>query len=453
MSAQDPPPGPLAPPPDGLPAARHRAPSSPAWQAQGAASWRRLGAVSALGFSSGAPNTGLGEILPIWLATHQVPVELIGLLPLTGLPYALKFLWAPLLDRWPIPWPDRRRGWIALLQLLLGGTIAAMALLRPDTDPGALAAIGLVALAVAVLSATQDIVIDAYRTDLLPERERGAGAAANSLGFRGGTLVLGSGALLIAGSAGYPLAFLAAAILMLLLVPCTLAAPTLTPLQRPVRSLRQAVVGPVREFLARTGGARALQLLALVLLYRLPDGLLAPMGGPFLVAEGLKEGQIGLIKSALGILATMVGVIAGGVLFGRLGMNRSLWLFGIAGAAGNLAYWLVARGTPSLEAVAAAVLLENLSSGLVGTAFVALLMSLCNPLYSATQYAVFSGVYAISSKVLAAPSGLLVKLVGWEHFFLLTAVAAVPAFLLMALLTPWNGEGARGAFDPGRDPG
>lgn len=408
--------------------------------------------MSALGFASGAPNTGLGEILPIWLASNKVPVELIGLLPLAGLPYAIKFLWAPLLDRWPIPWPDRRRGWIALLQLLLGLTIAGMALLRPSSDPGALAAIGVVALIVAVLSATQDIVIDAYRTDLLPEQERGAGAAANSLGYRGGTLLLGSGALLIAGSAGYRLAFVAAGILMLLLVPCTLTAPKLEPLEKPVLSLRQAVVGPVREFLARTGSRRALQLLALVLVYRLPDGLLAPMSGPFLVAEGLKEAQIGLIKSALGILATMVGVIVGGALFGRLGMNRSLWLFSIAGAAGNLAYWLVARGTPSLQGVAAAVLLENLSSGLVGTAFVALLMSLCNPRYSATQYAVFSGVYAISSKVLAAPSGLLVKLAGWEHFFLLTAASAIPAFLLMTLLTPWNEQEARGAFDPERDP-
>jgi len=144
------------------------------------APWRRLGAISAVGFASGAPNTGLGEVLPIWLATHGVPLELIGLLPLAGLPYAIKVLWAPLLDRWPIPWPDRRRGWIALLQLLLGLSIASLALLRPSTDPHTLAAIGLVALLVAVLSATQDIVIDAYRTDLLPQQERGAGAAANS---------------------------------------------------------------------------------------------------------------------------------------------------------------------------------------------------------------------------------------------------------------------------------
>ena len=415
--------------------------------------WRRLGAVSAEGFASGAPNTGLGEILPIWLARHAVPVELIGLLPLAGLPYVLKFLWAPLLDRWPVPWPDRRRGWIAVLQVLLAVAIASLALLQPSQEPRSLLLIGLAALSIAVLSATQDVVIDAYRTDLLPEAERGAGAAANSLGYRGGTLVLGSGALLIAGSRGYPLAFVAAGALMLLLVPCTLAAPRLRPLEHPLRNLGEAIVGPVQEFLARTGGRRALQLLALVLLYRLPDGLLAPMSGPFLVAEGLSDGQIGLLKSVLGILATMAGVVIGGLLFARLGMNRSLWLFGIAGAAGNAAYWLVARADgASLQAVAGAVLLENASSGLVGTAFVALLMSLCNPRFSATQYAVFSGVYAISSRVLGAPSGFLVKLVGWEHFFLLTTAAAVPAFLLMQLLTPWDEDQARGAFDPERDP-
>ncbi|MCP9849171.1 AmpG family muropeptide MFS transporter [Cyanobium sp. Morenito 9A2] len=426
-------------------------PLTPPDQPRGPGASRRLVAVGLLGFASGAPNSGLGEVLPIWLATNGVAVELIGLLPLAGLPYAIKFLWAPLLDRWPIPWPDRRRGWIALLQLLLAIAIASLALLQPSTNPRALFAIGLMALIVAVLSATQDIVIDAYRTDLLPQQERGAGAAANSLGFRGGTLVLGSGALLVTGVAGYPLAFVAAGALMLLLIPCTLAAPELKPLEQPVLTLRQAVIGPVREFIARTGKRRAVQLLALVLLYRLPDGLLAPMSGPFLVAEGLTASEIGLIKSALGVLATMAGVVIGGFLFGRLGMNRSLWLFGIAGTAGNLAYWLVARGTPSLKAVAGAVLLENLSSGLVATAFVALLMSLCNPRFSATQYAVFSGVYAVSSKVLAAPSGLLVKLTSWEHFFLLSAAAAVPAFLLMAVVTPWGESQARGAFDPERD--
>jgi PAT family beta-lactamase induction signal transducer AmpG len=146
--------------------------------------------------------------------------------------------------------------------------------------------------------------------------------------------------------------------------------------------------------------------------------------------------------------ATLAGVVLGGLLFSRLGMNRSLWLFALAGAGGNLAYWLAARGGSQLEGMVAAVLLENFSSGMVGTGFVALLMSLCNPRFSATQYALLSGIYAISSKLLAAPSGFLVKLAGWEHFFLLTAVAAVPSLLLMVELTPWNGLGAWGAYQP-----
>ncbi len=417
-------------------------------QAAPAGQRRRWLAVAAEGFASGAPNAGLNEILPIWLASHQVPVELIGLLPLAGLPYTIKALWAPLLDRWPLPWPDRRRGWILILQLLLALAIALLALQKPDTRPATLVAIGLVMLLVALLSSSQDIVIDAYRTDLLPSRELGGGAAANSLGYRLGTLVVGSGGLILAGSLGYPLAFLAAAALMLAMLPCTLAAPRLTSLAHEQGSFRQAVLGPLREFLDRTGQRRAVQLLALVLLYRLPDGLLAPMGGPFLAAAGLGAAQIGLIKSAMGMGATLAGVVLGGLLFSRLGMNRSLWLFALAGAGGNLAYWLAARGGSQLGGMVTAVLLENFSSGLVGTGFVALLMSLCNPRFSATQYALLSGIYAISSKLLAAPSGFLVKIAGWEHFFLLTAVAAVPSLLLMVELTPWHGLGAWGAYQP-----
>jgi PAT family beta-lactamase induction signal transducer AmpG len=146
--------------------------------------------------------------------------------------------------------------------------------------------------------------------------------------------------------------------------------------------------------------------------------------------------------------ATLAGVVLGGLLFSRLGMNRSLWLFALAGAGGNLAYWLAACGGSQLGGMVTAVLLENFSSGLVGTGFVALLMSLCNPRFSATQYALLSGIYAISSKLLAAPSGFLVKIAGWEHFFLLTAAAAVPSLLLMVELTPWHGRGAWGAYEP-----
>jgi len=227
---------------------------------------RRLMAVAAEGVASGTPYMVGTKLLQGWLTATGVPLGLIGLLAYAELPYTLKMLWAPALDRWPIPWPDRRRGWLLLLQLLLVGVIGAMSLLRPGPEPAKLTAIGVMALVLAVVSATQDIVVDAYRTDLLPEAERGAGAAATNLGYRAAMLAIGAGGFIVAGRTGWPLAFLGSAVLMLLVVPFTLTAPQLPPIQHQVSSLRQAMVGPAREFLHRTGRGRAAMLLALVLL-------------------------------------------------------------------------------------------------------------------------------------------------------------------------------------------
>ena len=413
--------------------------------------WQRLLAVGAEGVASGTPYMVGTKLLQGWLTSSGVPLALIGLLGLAELPYTLKMLWAPALDRWPIPWPDRRRGWLLVVQGLLVVVLAAMALLRPSTNPASLSAIGLMAVLLALVSATQDILVDSYRTDLLPEAERGAGAAATNLGFRGAMLAIGAGGFSLAGRFGWPLAFLGSAGLMLAVLPFTLSAPRLPALEQPVTSLRQAIVGPAREFLGRTGGGRAALLLALVLLYRWPDGLLNLMAVPFLIQQGFSPAVVGSVLAGWGIAATILGTLLGGVLFSRLGLNRSLWLFALLGAAGNLAYWALASFGGGMSGLLLAVGLENLSGGMVGTAFVALLMSLCNPRFSATQYALLSGVYALSRSLLAAPAGLVAARVGWGSFFLFTVAAAVPAFLLMVRLTPWQGQGVRGAFDPLRD--
>ncbi len=414
--------------------------------------WRRLTAVTAEGVASGTPYMVGTKLLQGWLTATGVPLGLIGLLAYAELPYTLKMFWAPLLDRWPIPWPDRRRGWMLVLQLLLVAVIASMSLLRPGTNPASLLAVGVMALVLAMASATQDIIIDAYRTDLLPERERGAGAAATNLGYRAAMLGIGAGGFILAGRSGWPLAFASAAGLMAAVLPFTLTAPKLAPIQHKVTSLRQAVVGPAREFLHRTGGGRAFMLLALVLLYRWPDGLLNVMAVPFLLQKGYSPEVVGTVQAGWGIAATIAGTVLGGVLFGRLGMNRSLWLFAVVGALGNLSYWALARFDGGMSALLAAVGLENLGGGMVGAAFVALLMSLCNPRFSATQYALLSGVYALSRSLLSGPAGFLAEGVGWGSFFLLTAASSLPAFLLMTQLTPWGGQGVRGAFDPSRDP-
>ncbi|MEY4354253.1 MAG: hypothetical protein RLZZ609_2494 [Cyanobacteriota bacterium] len=417
-----------------------------------ASPWRRLLAVGAEGVASGIPYMVGTKLLQGWLTASGVPLGLIGLLAYAELPYTLKMVWAPALDRWPIAWPDRRRGWLLLVQLALVAVIGAMALLQPkQASPASLAAVGAMALLLAVVSATQDILVDAYRTDLLPQEERGAGAAAANLGYRAAMLAIGAGGFILAGRQGWPQAFAASAALMALVLPFTFSAPRLRPLAQQVTSLRQAVVGPAKEFLARTGAPRAAMLLALILLYRWPDGLLNVMAVPFLIKQGFSPEVVGSVLAGWGIVATIAGTILGGLLFGRLGLNRSLWVFAVVGALGNLSYWALASFRGGMPALLAAVGLENLGGGMVGAAFVALLMSLCNPRFSATQYALLSGVYALSRSILSGQAGFVAEGVGWSPFFLLTVASSLPAFLLMTRLTPWNGQGVRGAYDPTRD--
>jgi PAT family beta-lactamase induction signal transducer AmpG len=418
----------------------------------GVPAWRRLTAVASQGVASGTPYMVGTKLLQGWLTASGVPLGLIGLLAYAELPYTLKMFWAPAMDRWPIRWPDRRRGGLLVLQLVLVAVIAAMSFLHPGRETSSLTAIGLMALILAVVSASQDILVDAYRTDLLPATERGAGAAAANLGYRAAMLAVGAGGFILAGRFGWPVAFLASAVLMLAVLPFTLSAPAVAPVQHRVTSLRQAVAGPAVEFLRRTGGPRAVMLLALVLLYRWPDGLLNVMAVPFLLQQGFSEAVVGSVLAGWGIAATIAGTVLGGVLFSRLGMNRSLWVFAVVGALGNLSYWALAAFGGGMVGLLASVGLENLSGGMVGAAFVALLMSLCNPRFSATQYALLSGVYALSRSVLSAQAGFVAEEVGWGSFFLLTVASSLPAFVLMAFLTPWNDRGAKGAFDPQRDP-
>ncbi len=413
--------------------------------------WHRLMTVGAEGVASGVPLMVGSKLLQGWLTASQVPLGLIGLLGLAELPYTLKLFWAPLLDRWPIAWPDRRRGWMLVLQVLLALGIAAMALLQPSRASSSLTLVGLAAVLLAVVSATQDIVVDAYRTDLLPEEERGAGAAAAALGYRAAMLAVGAGGFLVAGALGWPLAFLASALLVAAVIPVTLAGPRLRPVDQPVRSLRQAVVGPAREFIGRTGGRRAWLLLLLVMLYRWPDGLLNGMAVPFMLQKGYSAGTIGVVNGGWGIAATMAGTAFGGLVFTRLGLNRSLWLFGIGGTLTNLTYWALARSGGGIQALLITVCVEHFAHGMLTAAFLALLMTLCHPRYSATQYALLSGVYALSRSLLAAPAGYLASAFGWERFFLFTVVAAVPSALLLAVLAPWNQSTVRGAYEVARD--
>lgn len=423
----------------------------PPSEALQAGAWRRILAVGVEGFASGLPLMSISTLLQGWLTASGVPVAMVGLLGLTELPYTLKLFWAPLMDRWAIPWPDRRRGWMALLQVLLGIGLLSFTRLQPSASQAVVLTIGLTALGVAILSASQDVVLDAYRTDLLPQAERGGGAAAATLGYRGAMVFIGAGGFLIAGRFGWQAAFATAGLLMLMIAPITVLAPRLQAIHHPVPNLREAVLGPAREFLGRTGARRALQILVLVMLYRWPDGLLGLMAVPFLIQSGFAPETIGAVQGGWGIGAAMAGTAVGGAWFSRLGLNRALWVYGVIGAFSNLAYWALARFGGGFQGLLVAVSVENFCSGMVVSAFLALLMSLCNPRFSAAQYALLSGIYALSRSVLSTPGGLIASQVGWSSFFGLTVAAAVPSLLLLTVVAPWRERLPRGAFDPNRD--
>lgn len=416
-----------------------------------ASTWTRLVAVGIEGFASGLPLMTISTLLQGWLTASGVPLSMVGLLGLTEVPYTLKLFWAPLMDRWTIPWPDRRRGWMVLLQILIGLGLIHFSRLQPSAEPEVVLSIGMTALLVAVLSASQDVVVDAYRTDLLSQRERGAGAAAATLGYRGAMLSIGAGGFLLAGRFGWQTSFALAGGLMLVIAPLTVVTPRLRKLKGPSPTLKEALIGPAREFIARTGKTRLVPVLLLVMLYRWPDGLLGLMAVPFLIQCGFSPETIGTVQGGWGVAAAMAGTAVGGAFFSRLGLNRALWVYGVIGAFSNLAYWSLARSGATLQGLLIAVSVENFCSGMMVSAFLALLMSLCNPRFSAAQYALLSGIYALSRSLLSTPGGLIASTVGWSTFFGLTVAAAVPSLLLLSILAPWQQQLPRGAFEPAQE--
>jgi MFS transporter, PAT family, beta-lactamase induction signal transducer AmpG len=391
-----------------------------------------------LGVSSGLPLLLTSRTLQAWMTVSGVDLGSIGLFSLVALPYSLKFLWSPLLDRYTPPILDRRRGWLLLTQIALVGAIALMALQNPRQS---LQALAISALIVAFLSASQDIAFDAYRTDVLEEREMGAGAAVAVLGYRIALLVTGGLALVLADRIAWTGVYLGIAGLMALLaVFVTGRSP------RPQRdspapgSLRLAIVEPFAEFFQRTGRRQALIILLFIVLYRLGDALVNNMATPFLLKLGFSQTDIGAIQGGLGLLATIIGTLVGGAVLSRIGINRSLWIFGGIQALSNLAYWLLALLGRSYPAMVLTINIENFCSGLGTAAFVAFLMSLCNSRYTATQYALFSSLMAVSRDILVAPAGRFVEWLGWPSFFGFSLLMALPGLLLLPWFAPWQEE-------------
>ena len=401
---------------------------------------RRVITVFVLGFASGLPLALTGATLTFRLAEAGVDIAAIGFFAWVGLAYGWKFLWSPLLDRLALP-PltdrlGRRRGWLVVIQLCLIAAIVALATGDPQSGLWAIAAW---AVLTAFLSASQDIVIDAYRVEILDERRQGAGAAAVTIGYRLAMLVSGAGTLVLAAYAGWFAAYLTMAALMgvglvtTLLMPeppASMAASAQT--RADLRGwLRQAVAEPFTDFFARNGATTAALILLFIMLYKVGDALLGAVTSPLYVELGFHKTEVAAIVKTYGVVATLVGVFLGGALVRAQGLVRSLWICGVAQMVSNLVYlWLAAAGHDR-AVLACAIGVENLAGGMGTAAFVAYLSSLCNLSYTATQYALLSSVMAQGRTFLAGFAGSLEARTGWSGFFVLTTLAAIPALVLL----------------------
>ncbi len=401
---------------------------------------RKMAALLFLGFASGLPLFLTSKTLQAWMSVEGVNLGAIGLFSLVGLPYSLKFIWSPLLDRFVPPFLGRRRGWLVLMQGALILAIAAMALQQPRQ---ALQFLAINAVLIAFFSASQDIAFDAYRTDVLEQWEMGAGAAVAVLGYRIALLVTGSLALILADQIPWQTVYLLMSILMALGLFTSFWAPEPKEQERPPASLADAIRLPFIEFFQRSGELRAVLILLFIVLYKFGDALVNNMSTPFLLPKtglGFSQTDIGAIQGGMGLLATIVGTLAGGAVLSKIGINRSLWVFGALQAVSNLAYFVLAQVGKNYSMLVVTINIENFCAGLGTAAFVAYLMSLCNPRFSATQYALLSSLMAVSRDILVAPAGTLAKATGWPVFFLISIVAALPGLLLLPVFAPWNAQ-------------
>ncbi|MBD8216245.1 muropeptide MFS transporter AmpG [Erwinia persicina] len=380
-----------------------------------------------LGFASGLPLALTSGTLQAWMAVENIDIKTIGFFSLVGQAYVFKFLWSPLMDRYTPPFLGRRRGWLLLTQLLLIVGIALMGFMQPSRDLTLLAAL---AVLVAFCSASQDIVFDAWKTDVLAASERGSGAAISVLGYRLAMLVSGGLALWLADRfLGWQAIWWLMAAMMVPGVIATLVAkePEATA-DRP-HTLEEAVIAPLKDFFNRNN---AWLILSLIVLYKLGDAFAASLTTIFLIrGVGFDAGDVGLVNKTLGLVATIIGALAGGVLMQRLSLFRALMLFGILQAISNLGYWVLSVTDKHLYSMAAAVTVENLCGGMGTAAFVALLMTLCNRSFSATQFALLSALSAVGRVYVGPVAGWFVESWGWPTFYAFSVVAALPGLLLL----------------------
>ena len=382
-----------------------------------------------MGFSSGLPLLLTGSVLQAWLSDGGVDLTRIGLFALVGLPYTLKFLWSPLFDRYAPPL-GRRRGWLALMQLALAGGLLLLSTAAPAPDH--LWLVMAAGLLVTFFSASQDIVVDAYRRESMGDAELGLGSALYVNGYRIGMLLAGGGGLILADWLSFETMYRIMALCMAACVAVTLFAPE-PPLPdgRP-RTLREAVLLPFRDYFARDG---AWLILAFILLYKLGDTMASAMTTPFYLDLGYTKTEIGAVVKLFGFWATIAGGTLGGIWMLRVGTHRALWLFGFGQMVSTLGFVVLAWYPLHVGALATVVAVENLTAGMGTAAFVGFMAALTDRRFTATQYALLSSLMGVPRVLLSAPTGWMAAGLGWPGFFLLCALIAVPGLLLVRRVT------------------
>jgi PAT family beta-lactamase induction signal transducer AmpG len=385
---------------------------------------RRMLVALVMGFSCGLPLLLTLSVLQAWMTESGVDLTTIGLMTLVGLPYTLKFCWAPLFDRFNLPFFGRRRGWLLIAQFSLMVSLIGLGFSNPVAQPECLA---ISALAVAFFSASQDIVVDAYRREDLPDRELGLGSSLYINGYRVGMLLASGGGLILADHLPFSRVYLIMALCLLPGVITTILTPEPCVASFPA-TLAAAVVDPLVEYFSRTN---ALWILSFILMYKIGDTMAAAMTTPFYLDIGFSKTQIGAVVKLFGFWATVGGTIFGGIAMIRLGILRSLWVFGILQAVSTAGFALLAAIGPNLAALSAVIAFENLSGGMGTAAYAAYMASITDKRFTATQYALLTSLMGIPRVLASAPTGYMATVMGWQGFFIFCTLIALPGLLLI----------------------
>ena len=387
------------------------------------------------GFSSGLPLFILYQLVPGWLRSEGVSLTEIGLFSLIGIPYVWKFIWSPFMDRYSLPLLGRRRSWMLFTQIALLLSIACFGFVNPVID---IWSVAYLAAAVAFFSASQDIVLDAYRRELLPDNELGLGNSIHVQAYRLSGLVPGSLAFILADHISWQSVFLIVAVFMFVGIFLTLSIKEINQEMAAPKTLREAVVLPFKDFINRKGLKPALEILVFLFLYKLGDSMATALQTPFFIDLGFSKTEIGVVAKTASLIAMTIGLAVGGIVMIKLSINRALWLFGFVQIISILGFAALAEIGHNSYALAMAMGFEYLGVGLGTAAFTAFIAKTTNPAFAATQFALFTALTALPRTFANATTGVIVEQIGWTNFYFICTLIAVPGMLMLLRIAPWN---------------